>query len=164
VNKSYKTVWNETTGTYVAVSEVAKARGKKSRSTRASLAVLLAAGVGGLASMQANAGALDGGIANGGSTSEAIGAGATTGGGWDVALGSNATTVYSATNAPGAIAIGGGAKAWGANSISNGANVAIGYQSVAGQSDNSTSQATALGTWAQATDWATTAIGDAAIA
>ncbi|WP_425272191.1 YadA-like family protein [Paraburkholderia aromaticivorans] len=127
--------------------------------------MLLAAGVGGFASMQANAGALDGGTANGGSTSEAVGAGATTGGGWDVALGSNATTVSTPrSNSYGAIAIGGGAMAWGANSISPGANVAIGYQSVAGRSDDSTSQATAVGTWAQATNWATTAIGDAALA
>jgi hypothetical protein len=28
MNKSYKTVWNETTGTYVAASETAKSRGE----------------------------------------------------------------------------------------------------------------------------------------
>lgn len=46
MNKSYKTVWNETTGTYVAASEVAKSRGKKSRNQKALVAAMLAAGVG----------------------------------------------------------------------------------------------------------------------
>ncbi|AXF09118.1 adhesin [Paraburkholderia graminis] len=51
VNKSYKTVWNETTGTYVAAPEVAKGRGKSGRKARSIKAlgasgVLVAAGVG----------------------------------------------------------------------------------------------------------------------
>ncbi|SOE61215.1 Head domain of trimeric autotransporter adhesin [Burkholderia sp. OK233] len=46
MNKSYKTVWNETTGTYVAASETAKSRGKKSRSKKVLVAALMAAGVG----------------------------------------------------------------------------------------------------------------------
>jgi trimeric autotransporter adhesin len=46
MNKSYKTVWNETTGTYVAASEVAKSKGKSSRNTKALVAALLAAGIG----------------------------------------------------------------------------------------------------------------------
>jgi hypothetical protein len=46
MNKSYKSVWNETTGTYVAASETAKSRGKSSRSQKALVAALLAAGVG----------------------------------------------------------------------------------------------------------------------
>jgi autotransporter adhesin len=46
MNKSYKTVWNETTGTYVAAPEVAKSRGKKSRNKKALVAALMAAGVG----------------------------------------------------------------------------------------------------------------------
>jgi autotransporter adhesin len=46
MNKSYKTVWNETTGTYVAASETAKGRGKKSRNHKALVLALLAAGVG----------------------------------------------------------------------------------------------------------------------
>ncbi|MFL9862651.1 YadA-like family protein [Paraburkholderia fungorum] len=46
MNKSYKTVWNETTGTYVAASEVTKSHGKSSRNTKALVAALLAAGVG----------------------------------------------------------------------------------------------------------------------
>ncbi|NPT53451.1 beta strand repeat-containing protein [Paraburkholderia elongata] len=46
MNKSYKNVWNETTGTYVAASEVAKSRGKSTRSQKALVTALLAAGVG----------------------------------------------------------------------------------------------------------------------
>jgi hypothetical protein len=46
MNKSYKSVWNETTGTYVAASETARSRGKKSRSQKALVAALMAAGVG----------------------------------------------------------------------------------------------------------------------
>ncbi|MFL9940459.1 YadA-like family protein [Paraburkholderia graminis] len=51
MNKSYKTVWNETTGTYVAAPEVAKGRGKSGRKARSIKAlgasgVLVAAGVG----------------------------------------------------------------------------------------------------------------------
>ncbi|MFM0080145.1 YadA-like family protein [Paraburkholderia sediminicola] len=46
MNKSYKTVWNETTGTYVAAPEVAKGRGKKSRNKKALVAALMAAGIG----------------------------------------------------------------------------------------------------------------------
>ncbi|HYS65346.1 MAG TPA: ESPR domain-containing protein, partial [Paraburkholderia sp.] len=46
MNKSYKSVWNESTGTYVAASEVAKSRGKKSRNKKALVAAMLAAGVG----------------------------------------------------------------------------------------------------------------------
>jgi autotransporter adhesin len=37
LNKSYKTVWNKTTGTYAAASEVAKGRGAKGASVRGSL-------------------------------------------------------------------------------------------------------------------------------
>ncbi|MFM0096926.1 YadA-like family protein [Paraburkholderia nemoris] len=46
MNKSYKNVWNESTGTYVAVSEVTKSRGKSTRSQKALVTALLAAGVG----------------------------------------------------------------------------------------------------------------------
>ncbi|MFM0314474.1 YadA-like family protein [Paraburkholderia nemoris] len=46
MNKSYKNVWNESTGTYVAASEVTKSRGKSTRSQKALVTALLAAGVG----------------------------------------------------------------------------------------------------------------------
>ncbi|MFM0735596.1 ESPR domain-containing protein, partial [Paraburkholderia sediminicola] len=53
MNKSYKTVWNETTGTYVAASEVAKSRGKGTKSKVVLVAAMVAAGV----ATDANAGA-----------------------------------------------------------------------------------------------------------
>ena len=46
MNKSYQSVWNESTGTYVAASEVTKSRGKASRNKKALVTALLAAGVG----------------------------------------------------------------------------------------------------------------------
>ena len=46
MNKSYQSVWNESTGTYVAASEVTKNRGKASRNKKALVTALLAAGVG----------------------------------------------------------------------------------------------------------------------
>lgn len=47
MNKSYKTVWNETTRTYVAAPEVAKSRGKASKSKKVVVVAMVAAGVGG---------------------------------------------------------------------------------------------------------------------
>ncbi|WP_408232919.1 ESPR domain-containing protein [Paraburkholderia dipogonis] len=117
MNKSYKTVWNETTGTYVAAPEVAKSRGKESRSKKALVVALLAAGAGSVASMHAYAGAVDGGTANGGPTSEAIGTGATTAYNYDIAVGYGATTVGGANNNVGAIAIGAGATAYGGGAV-----------------------------------------------
>ncbi|MEZ0601820.1 YadA-like family protein [Paraburkholderia sp. IW21] len=46
MNKSYKSVWNETIGTYVAASETSKSRGKRSSNKRALVAALLAVGAG----------------------------------------------------------------------------------------------------------------------
>ena len=42
MNKIYHTVWNETTGTWVAVQETARAKGKKSNSAKASVGMALA--------------------------------------------------------------------------------------------------------------------------
>ncbi|RKF38400.1 YadA-like family protein [Paraburkholderia fungorum] len=49
LNKTYKTVWNRTTRTYVAASEVAKSRGAKSASTCGTLVVASAGLLGALA-------------------------------------------------------------------------------------------------------------------
>ena len=54
MNKIQHTVWNETTGTWVAVQETARAKGKKSNSVKASVGMALAlaslAGFSGVAS------------------------------------------------------------------------------------------------------------------
>ena len=42
MNKSYKTIWNESLGAWVAASELATGRGKSSRSRKAARAVLAA--------------------------------------------------------------------------------------------------------------------------
>jgi len=251
MNKSYKSVLNESTGTWVAAAETAKGRGKASKSRKVVLAAMLAAGMAG--TINAKAGAVDGGTATGtngaiavgnssvasgsgsiamgdagstgtavavasgtdamalgngstasaldataigvsamakgslasafgassyasgansvafgassyasGSNSVAVGPTATAVAANDVAIGYNAATRPGASNSTGAIAIGFGATANGAYANSSGANMAIGAGSVAGQSDASTSQATALGTNAQATNWSTTAVGTAA--
>ena len=58
MNKIYHTVWNETTGTWVAVQETARAKGKKSNSAKASVGMALAlaslAGFSGVASAAIN--------------------------------------------------------------------------------------------------------------
>uniref|UniRef100_UPI0038B84BE6 beta strand repeat-containing protein n=1 Tax=Paraburkholderia caffeinilytica TaxID=1761016 RepID=UPI0038B84BE6 len=84
----------------------------------------------------------------------------------DIAIGNGATTTAGATNTDnlGAIAMGGNAKAYGAGTVAGGANIAIGKNAVAGKSDASVSQALALGTNTQATNWNTTALGTLATA
>ncbi|RFU45811.1 YadA-like family protein [Paraburkholderia sp. DHOC27] len=66
MNKSYKTVWNETTGTYVAASETAKSRGKAGKSQKALAAALMALGIG--ASVDAKATTAGNGYQAGGCT------------------------------------------------------------------------------------------------
>ncbi|WP_199272279.1 ESPR domain-containing protein [Paraburkholderia acidisoli] len=56
MNKTYRSVWNESTGTWVAAAETAVARGKKSRSAKLLVASSLAA-LGGVA----HASGIDGG-------------------------------------------------------------------------------------------------------
>jgi trimeric autotransporter adhesin len=48
MNKTYRTVWNETTGTYVAAQETAKGRGKKSSTSKLISSAFGVAGVIGL--------------------------------------------------------------------------------------------------------------------
>ena len=46
MNKSYRSIWNESLGAWVAVSELTKARGKRSKSAVALAAAVLIAGSG----------------------------------------------------------------------------------------------------------------------
>ncbi|WP_244193143.1 YadA-like family protein [Paraburkholderia eburnea] len=94
-----------------------------------------------------------------GANSTAIGGAATAAGANDIVMGSGATTTVGGTNSTGAIAIGMGATAYGSNAISAGANVAMGHGAVAGLADMTTSQATAIGTAATASNWEATALG-----
>ncbi|WGS48029.1 ESPR-type extended signal peptide-containing protein (plasmid) [Burkholderia sp. JSH-S8] len=61
MNKSYRTIWNEALGAWVAASELAKSRGKSNKSavaTAVAAAVLVAASQGGYASTIAFSGGL----------------------------------------------------------------------------------------------------------
>nr|WP_144147765.1 ESPR-type extended signal peptide-containing protein [Paraburkholderia sp. BCC1884] len=170
MNKSYKTIWNETTGTYVAAPEVAKGRGKKNKSSKALVVAILVAGAGNV--MEARAGALDGGSVSdptavaigaksyasgtssqlqtaGGANGVAIGANSTSSGGGSIAIGDGANANF--TN----IAIGAGANASGdprrAVALGMGASVA-GYDSLA------------LGTSASAVGGSSVALGAYSVA
>ena len=123
MNKSYKTVWNETTGTYVAVPEMAKSRGKASKSKKVLAIAIVATGVG--FALDAQAGALDGGSIGGANTNPgtiAYGSGATassntTPNGASTAVGANssATGNYSTAYGSLAAALGDGSTALGVN-------------------------------------------------
>lgn len=65
MNKSYRTVWNEALGAWVAASEITKARGKRSRSGAVAVAtaVLVALGNADYAGAQSIGGTATGGVA-----------------------------------------------------------------------------------------------------
>ena len=161
MNKSYKTVWNESTGTYVAAPEVAKSRGKKSRSTKALAAAIVAAGTGAVTSMSAHAGALDGGTVVGASQSVAIGNGSYASSGTDGSggyLGSNTASVaigYLATASnQRSTAVGTLAQATGIN------DTVFGFGASAGGNDN-----TLIGAHAKSTvTWGTAVGSDSQVA
>jgi Extended Signal Peptide of Type V secretion system len=62
VNKVYKAVWNDRSGTYVAVAETAKANGKRTRSGAVGIAA--AVGLLVLVSNDASANIIDSGTCN----------------------------------------------------------------------------------------------------
>lgn len=153
MNKSYKTVWNEASGAYVAVSEVARGHGKAIRS-RVALAIVavLATGIE-LAVTDAVAGALDGGTVTPDTNS--------------VAYGPSAMTTYS-----GNVAVGPEAKAVG-GAYEGGYSVAIGNKALArgdgdggggGFGTGGWGWTTALGGGSQALHDMSTAVGGAASA
>ncbi|WP_219220123.1 ESPR domain-containing protein [Variovorax boronicumulans] len=128
MNKSYKTIWNESLGAWVAASELATGRSKSSRSRKATRAVL-AAGIllqaGVMAPSVAVAGELDGGTVASknqqlayGPDSEVLGIGP------GVAIGSNASVF-----ANNAIAIGFNVRANSAASIVMGNDLTLDRES-----------------------------------
>ncbi|MBP0592547.1 YadA-like family protein [Paraburkholderia sp. LEh10] len=108
MNKIYKSVWCDKTGTYVAASEHTHAKGKKSRNTRHLVTALALGGAGSVAL----AGGLDGGSATGANGAIAYGATARSSGIGSIAIGNAgsfaATTVANNTDS---LAIGNGATA-----------------------------------------------------
>lgn len=153
MNKSYKTVWNETTRTYVAAPEVAKSRGKKSKCRQILAVALLAAGAGGATGAQA--GALDGGaIQSTRDTAVGNGAVAKTSGNnyWASSVRQDGSSAAYANY--GSVALG-----YYANAASDGAgSVAI------GDSATASSLSTAIGTAATATGNGAVALGAGSLA
>ncbi|WP_447749142.1 ESPR-type extended signal peptide-containing protein [Pseudomonas nicosulfuronedens] len=164
MNRSYRSVWCEKTGTYVAASELAKSRTKSPTSRIA--AVAAAMGLGALGGAEpVLAGALDGGTVNGIATAVAVGPSSSAANPYDVVMGQGAKSTQIGTNVAGNIAIGGLATAYGGNGQTGESNIALGYQSVAGVSGGGgVGGAIALGHNAQATNWNTLALGSNAAA
>jgi autotransporter adhesin len=173
MNKVYKSVWNESIGAWVAVSETAAARGK--RNGRLAKAVVASAVTLGAASGASASVSLDGGTL--------IDSGVVRSNGVAIGSGTIASDNYG-------VAIGGGAQATGVNDISMGADthvnsgasdgdggalgsVGIGSNASAlaasasaygAKSNASGLQSTALGSHATASATASTAIGMSAVA
>lgn len=101
MNRTYRSVWNEATGTWVAASELATGRKKKASSAlvlRCSAAVGLAA-----VSLSAAASALDGGNigSNGTSAALSIGTGSSATSSGDISIGAGSNTYHTvASGAP----------------------------------------------------------------
>ncbi|MFT4432749.1 ESPR-type extended signal peptide-containing protein [Caballeronia sp. 15715] len=128
MNKVYKSVWNESIGAWVAVSETAAARGKRNgRLTKAVVASVVTLGAAGTAV----AGATDGGTVES-ATGVAVGPNAQSQDTGTIAIGMNSYTdgVIGSTPPPGVIsgtiAVGYNARSVGPGSIAIGQNSAIG--------------------------------------
>ncbi|MGF6997942.1 ESPR-type extended signal peptide-containing protein, partial [Paraburkholderia sp. GAS32] len=163
MNKSYKSVWNESTGTYVAASEVARSRGKSSVSKKALVIAMLMAGAGASLDAEANSGIGTnlGGCAN-----------------TDLANGAKSIAI-SSTNSPCTDATGIYATAIGASATASGtgSGTSLGgqssatgfatgsYQTALGYSASAiASYATAIGNASAAKGVASLALGNAALA
>ncbi|ACC71755.1 ESPR-type extended signal peptide-containing protein [Paraburkholderia phymatum] len=172
MNRAYRSVWNKSTGTWVAAQENAKGRGKKS--VRRAV-IVAAAGAGLVASIGVQAGALDGGTATGLGAS-AYGSGAYAGADNALAVGAMATATGFESTAIGgqatatntfATAVGTYATATGASSTALGdtAQATADYALGAGASAvASASSAVALGFHASATTANSVALGSYSVA
>ena len=150
MNKSYKSIWCQKTGTYVAASEAAKSGARKIKSTAALLAISASI----LAAEETKAGSLDGGTATGSNGSIAIGTRAEASGTGSIALGNpgsfHAMAVASGTDS---MALGNGSTASGQ------ASTAVGADAKA-----TASMTSAFGPNAQATGVLSTALGAYSVA
>ena len=168
MNKTYKSVWNESTGTWVAVSELEKGRSKSKRAkTAIATAILAQVAVGGLSLAGASAyAAVTEGSATG-TNATAIGqdsiADVTDG----VAIGTGAiATPDTGPNASktGAVAIGSGAEGDGSG-VAIGSGTFAGSDSLAfGANASATLKSVAIGSNARAFNTSAMALGDSASA
>ena len=142
MNKIYKVVWNKARNCYVVASEFAKNHSTSSvTKKKVSIAAILTAG------MLSGFSPMVSGAAN------------TTGGSSDIVIYGDKNTVSSSNS----VTLGNGISSFG------GANVAIGFQSKAGnqanpKGPNAANGATAVGTGSQATNYRATALGDYTVA
>ncbi|PZR38759.1 YadA-like family protein [Paraburkholderia fungorum] len=180
MNKSYKSVWNEATGTYVAAPEGARSRGKKSSSKIALVLAMLATG--GAADAFAATGTAIGGCTTStidtniaidgansafctkatGTSSIAIGPSATAGG-----AGTGTSINGAAAGDYNQVALGIGATASAANAVALGASTTvsgIGAIGLGGRASATANSTVAIGEAAAASQLGAIAVGATAIA
>ncbi|NLA51250.1 MAG: hypothetical protein GX860_03860, partial [Alcaligenaceae bacterium] len=176
MNKIYKSIWNEQTGTYVAVSENTKGRGKRSSAKKIAMAgvVLAIVGLSGVATAATQRQLEDliefgdwytSNAAATGTRSLAIGSGADASGYESVAIGLRA--IADGGTASQSVAIGAYAEATGGAGVALGANAeASGSLGVAlgGNAKALGSYSTALGVGSKASEAGAVALGQSAYA
>ena len=153
MNKSFKTVWNDALGAWVATPEHQAARGKRSGSVAKAV---LASAVGLMATTGAFASGFDGGDVSQGSPGPANGVA--------IGSGSSANYNYGAALGPGASAMGTGDVAVGADAkvnsgAPNGDGGVLGSTAVGSNAHALAASATSLGGQANASGTQSTAIG-----
>uniref|UniRef100_UPI002AC33E9F ESPR-type extended signal peptide-containing protein n=1 Tax=Paraburkholderia sp. J41 TaxID=2805433 RepID=UPI002AC33E9F len=160
MNKTYRSVWNESTGTWVAASETANGRHKGSRkSTQIVSAALLAGGA--ILAHDACAGALDGGNTSGGiNGAMAYGSSSYSSGTGSLAIGASGTfAAKTVSKANDTIAIGNGATAASNAGVAIGSSATVGYYAMAAGPT-----ARALGDYSTAVGNLSTATGKSSVA
>ncbi|WP_265937145.1 ESPR-type extended signal peptide-containing protein, partial [Acinetobacter sp. WCHAc060033] len=162
MNKIYKVIWNATLGTWVAVSELAKGKTKSSKVTgivgAATVAFMVTFSPEAVANLAVCGGTTPVGAQfNTGSDATCYGAEAKATIGGAIAIGDNPSNKAIATGNDN-LAIMSGATATSGDSTSTGNNIAIGHNAKA-TTTGGAQQATAVGSFAQATAGNATALG-----
>ena len=159
MNRIFKAIWNESTGTWVAASEMSRSKTKR-KSSRGRLFVACAVVAGGALAGQAHADAddwtanPDGSLSVGGGSTAANGGVAIGSGTQATGSGSSAIAIgeYATASEDSSIAIGNGAQSKGAFSVANGGgSVASADNSIAVGSFSTASMAQAIAVGANAT-------------
>ena len=155
MNKIYRTVYNETTNTWTAVAEIAKAKGKSKSSKTAIASVAVAGALLSSAAVQAEGLKWGNGATAEGDESIAMGVNSTAKSKYTITLGARAKNE---TNGEAAVIIGNDAKAIADVNASTAANT-MGQQVAIGEASVANSQSVALGAQTYATGQASIAIG-----
>ena len=155
MNKIYRTVYNETTNTWTAVAEIAKAKGKSKSSKTAVASVAVAGALLSSTAVQAEGLKWGDGATAEGYESIAMGVNSTAKSKYTITLGARAKNE---TNGEAAVIIGNDAKAIADVNASTAANT-MGQQVAIGEASVANSQSVALGAQTYATGQASIAIG-----